>query len=95
MFRTKFVENIKTHMLCSITFFPENRAFYEVMWKNMLEPVCPQIKIQRMRFVCRITKTTDTNSEYVTLIAFPRRQWFCERATMLRYTYVACLAVEW
>jgi hypothetical protein len=43
------------------------------MWKNMLEPFCPQMKIQRMRFVCCITKTTDTNSEYVTLIAFPWR----------------------
>jgi len=31
MFHTKFVEKIKTHNLCSITFFPANRAIYEVM----------------------------------------------------------------
>jgi hypothetical protein len=29
------VEKIKTHILCSITFFPEKRAVYEIMSKNM------------------------------------------------------------
>jgi hypothetical protein len=33
MFRTKFVEKIKTHILCSITVV-ENRAFCEIMWKK-------------------------------------------------------------
>ena len=35
-------EKIKTHVLYSVTFFSENRAFYE-MWKNMLKPDRPQI----------------------------------------------------
>ena len=35
MFRTKVVKKIKTHVLCSITFF-ENRAVYEKMWENIL-----------------------------------------------------------
>ena len=30
----KIVENIKTHILCSITFFFENCAVYETMWKK-------------------------------------------------------------
>jgi hypothetical protein len=47
--------------------------------------------IQRMRFACWITKVTVTHSEYVALIAFPRQQWLCERASVLRYTYIACL----
>jgi hypothetical protein len=47
--------------------------------------------IQRMRFACRITKATDTHSEYVILFAFPRQQWLHERATVLRYTYITCL----
>jgi hypothetical protein len=34
MFREKTVEEIKTHILYSVTFFPENRAFCEIMWKN-------------------------------------------------------------
>ena len=29
--------------------------------------------------------------QYVILIAFPRQQWFRERASVLRYTYIACL----
>jgi len=31
--------------------------------------------IRRMRFACWITKATDTHSEYVVLIPFPRQQW--------------------
>jgi len=44
MFGTKFVIEIKTHILRSVTFFfrPENRAVYEIMWKNMLQPDRPQ-----------------------------------------------------
>jgi hypothetical protein len=44
-----------------------------------------------MRIACWITKATDTHSEYVILIAFPRQQWLNERASVLRYTYIACL----
>jgi len=33
MFQTKVVQKIKTHILCSVTFFFENRAVYEIMWK--------------------------------------------------------------
>jgi hypothetical protein len=48
-------------------------------------------KILRMRFTCWITKATDTHSEYVILIAFPRQQWLRERVSVLRYTYIDCL----
>jgi hypothetical protein len=34
MFQTKVVEKIKTHILCSVTFFFENRAVYEIMWEK-------------------------------------------------------------
>jgi len=33
MFQTQGVENIKTRILCSVTFF--NRAVYEIMWQNV------------------------------------------------------------
>ena len=29
--------------------------------------------------------------QYVILIAFPQQQWFRERASLLRYTYIVCL----
>jgi hypothetical protein len=47
--------------------------------------------IRRMRFACWITKATDTHSEYVILINFPRQQWLGERASMLSL-YVHCLS---
>ena len=39
----KFVEKIKTYILCSITFFSENRLVCEKMWKNIVEPDKPQM----------------------------------------------------
>ena len=30
---------------------------------------------------------------YVIVIAFRRQQWFRERASLLRYTYIACLVI--
>ena len=50
--------------------------------------------IWRMRIACWITKAADKHSEYAILIAFPRQIWLGELASMLRYTYVACLATH-
>jgi hypothetical protein len=47
--------------------------------------------IRRMRIACWISNATDTHSEYVILIAFPRQQWLRERSSMLRYTCIARL----
>jgi hypothetical protein len=47
--------------------------------------------IRRMRFAWWIPKATNTHSQYVILIAFPLQQWLHERASILRYTYIACL----
>jgi len=63
----KILRKIKTHILYSTTFF-ENRAIYEIMWKNIVELGWPQTKIRRMRVVCWIGKTTDTHSVYIILI---------------------------
>jgi len=38
-----------------------------------------------------VRKAANKHSEYVILIGYPRQQWFLERASMLRYTYIACL----
>jgi len=42
VFQTKVVEKIKTLIVYPIT-FSENRAVYEIMWKNVVEPERPQI----------------------------------------------------
>ena len=69
-------------------FFPENRGVYEIMWKNIVERVRPQMTTWLMRIACWITKATNTHSEFVILIAFPLQQRLYERASMLRYTGV-------
>jgi hypothetical protein len=50
----------------------------------------PQMTTRRLCFAWCITKATDTLSEWVILIAFPRQQWLRERALVLRYTYLSC-----
>jgi len=47
--------------------------------------------IWRMRIACWIPKATDIFSEYVTRIPFLQQKWLNERASILRYTYIACL----
>ena len=51
----------KKHTFWSITFF-ENRAVYEIMWKNMVQPGRPQMTIWRKRIACWIPKVTNTHS---------------------------------
>ena len=46
-------------------------------------------KIWRMRLVCWITQDAKIHTEYVTLLAFARQKWLRERASKLRYTYIA------
>ena len=48
---------------------------------------------RRMRFACWITTDTDTHSECVILVAFPRQQWLRERVSILRYTHIARLVL--
>ena len=44
MFETKVVEKIKTRVLRSvILFFFLNRAVYEIMWRNIVEPGRPRM----------------------------------------------------
>jgi hypothetical protein len=47
MFQTKVIEKDKTLILGSVTLFlySKNRAVYEIMWKNIVYPGRPQIKI--------------------------------------------------
>jgi hypothetical protein len=49
--------------------------------------------IWRMRIARWIRKATNTHSEYVTLIAFPLKQWLHEGSSMLHYTYIASFVV--
>ena len=67
-----------------------NKVFFfrnEIMWKNIVEPDMPQMKIWRVHIACWIPKTTNTNTACAVLTAFPLH----ESASMLCYTYIARL----
>jgi hypothetical protein len=67
------------HSLRSKT-FSENHAVEK--YDRVIQATNESIT-RRMRFVCWITKATDTHSEYVIFIAFPRQQWLRERSSIL------------
>jgi hypothetical protein len=89
----KVVENIKTHILCSVTLFQKCH-----LWDNV-EKCCTARQttddniIWSMSCACWITKATKTYSDYVIRNDFPWEQWLHEHASMLHYTYLTCLLV--
>jgi len=48
--------------------------------ENTVETDRPKVTMQHMHIACCINKATNTHSEYVSLIAFPRLQWYRESA---------------
>jgi len=94
MFQTKFAQKFKTHILCSVNSPPRKSCR---LWDNVERcgtagQATDDNTVRRMRFACWIPKATNTHSEYVILIAFPLQQWLRERALILRYMYIGCLA---
>ena len=76
-------ENQNTHF-CSIFFlFFKNCAVYEIVWEVIVKLVRPQMTILCMRVVCCLPKTTNTHSEYVTLVALPLQQWIHEHTIIV------------
>ena len=71
--------------------FPKIVPFYEIMWKNTVEPDRSQMTIRPMSIECFVTKATDTHSEYVTFIVFPLQQWLHESRLSVTL-YVHCLS---
>jgi hypothetical protein len=61
MFQIKVVEKIQTYIYIQYP-FSENRAVYEIMWKNTEEADRPQVTIWHMCFASYITKATNTSS---------------------------------
>jgi hypothetical protein len=59
----------------------------------MAEPGWPQLTVRLILIACWIRKATDAHSGYVILFASPLQQWLYERASMLRFTQIACLAI--
>jgi hypothetical protein len=65
--------------------FFENRAVYEKMWKNIVEPGRPQKILWHIHILCWIPKATNTHPGRVTLIAVPLQQWLPESVGVTLY----------
>ena len=50
--------------------------------------------IWRMRIACWMPKAINTHSQHVIPTGFPLHQWLQERVSVLRFTYIACLATH-
>ena len=92
MFHTSVAEKIETHILCLVTFFFFRKCCR--LWNNV-EKFCRagQVTDENMvhaHSVLDIKGYKYTHSGGVILVAFPLQQWLHERASMLRYTYIAC-----
>jgi hypothetical protein len=82
------MDETKTHLMFSDV--SDNRAVYEIMWKNTADGCRPLMAIWRMRTACWIPKGTNTNSEYAILIAFSTTIMFARKRLLLGYTYISC-----
>ena len=86
-------QNIETNFMFSAVFFSfffENRAVYEIMLKNMVEPERPQMTIWRMRVHPGYLRLP-SHSQCVLLIAFTSQQLFHERPLDITL-HVHCLS---
>ena len=91
MFQIKCVEKIKHTFYVQKLFFRKLCCLCDVEKYSTARQATDYNIIRCMRFVCWITKATDTHSDYVTLIAFTEQQWLRKRTSVLRYTYIASL----
>jgi hypothetical protein len=94
-------ENENAYFTFNIYIFFENRAVYEIMSNDVVEPEGPQMPIWHMRVACWVSKAARSHAhahpyvpghlrarahsqKCVMIVAFLRKQWFCERASLLR-----------
>jgi len=74
-----------THFIFS-DFFQKSYCLWD-MWKNIAEPDRQHMTIWLMCIAWWIRKATNTHSEYIILIDFPRQRWLHEHSPVLHYTY--------
>ena len=73
--------------------FSENRAVYEIILKSVVDcrwQYDGPLHAGLVRLLARNHARTHTHREICNAY-FPRKQWFGERASMLRYTNIVCL----
>ena len=98
MFQTKLVDEIKTHMLRSITFL-KNCTIYEIMLKNILR--ARQVTVdnitQRMHIACHVPKARHTlricnNYCFTTATVVT---WMCPSIALYVSCHLSCSGLAW
>ena len=65
--QTRVLEKFKTYILNPVTFFfSKILSFFEITWKNNVEPDRLQMSTRLIRFACWIPKAINTHSQYST-----------------------------
>ena len=84
IFQTEVIEKIKTHILCSISFFPPKvwRLWDNVEKYGRTRQATDDNIVWGTRIACWILKATHANSEYVIFIAFALKQWLQEHTSL-------------
>jgi hypothetical protein len=81
------VENEEPQMMSQYGAYPLRAGLAKLYARmSMLTPTRPGIHMH-----ARTQRKHAHTDQYVILIAFPRQQRFVKRASVLRYTYIACL----
>ena len=89
--RDRTVEKIETYFMFNSFYI---QSWY--LWHNMekhgtvIQTTDGNIT-RRMRVACWTNKAIITHLEYLIFVAFPRQKWLCQRASFLRYSYIATL----
>jgi len=79
MFQTKFVEEIKTHLV--LNFFRKSCCWWGTVEKYVRAGQAPgNSTVRHMCLACWIKKATNIYAEYVMLITFSQCQWLREPA---------------
>jgi hypothetical protein len=84
IFQAKVLEKIKTHILCSITFFPKLCPL-EIICQNIVEPPRPRVTMWLMLIA------TNTPSEYVSNTYYSSTAKMATRTRLNVPLYVHCL----
>jgi hypothetical protein len=89
------LQKIKTHILCSITFSRKPCRLWDNVEKyGTARQTTDGNIIRRMRFACWITKTTDTHSEYIILIAFHGKNGYADEPQCYVYSTLPVFSTQ-
>ena len=91
MLQTEVVE-IKLTFHAKTLFF-KSHGIYEIMWKKYCRDGKATDETMALGFARWLPKATYKHSEYIIQIAFSLQQWWHELVSMLRCTYIVCLAL--